>query len=117
MGAGIRSREYTEQYVGDKVKTCTDEVLLMAEIATSQTHATNSTFVHGLSSQSTHLCRTIPSISDLFQPLEDAIHQEFILSLTGCPTCSKLTRDLLVLPVRLGGLGLVNPTETSDKFL
>ena len=117
MGAGIGSREYTEQYVGDKVKTWTEEVLLMAEIATSQSHATNSAFVHGLSNQSTHLSRTIPSISDLFQPLEDAIHQEFILSLTVCPTCSKLTRDLLALPVRLGGLGLVNPKETSDKFV
>ena len=39
-----------------------------------------------------------------------------IPSITGCPPCSKLTRDLLALPVRLGGLGLVNPTETSDKF-
>ena len=34
----------------------------------------------------------------------------------GCAPPSKLTRDLLALPVRLGGLGLVNPTETSDKF-
>ena len=26
------------------------------------------------------------------------------------------TRNLLAPPVRLGGLGLVNPTETSDRF-
>lgn len=27
-----------------------------------------------------------------------------------------ITRNLLTLPVSLGGLGLVNSTETSDKF-
>ncbi len=58
-----------------------------------------------------------PSCPEQFQPLENAIHQVFIPSLTGRPPCSNLTRNLLALPVRLGGLGLVNPTTTSDhKF-
>ena len=95
----------------------TQEVLQLAEITTSQPHATYSAFVHGLSSRWTYLSRTIPGVSDLFQPLEDTIHQVFIPSLTGCAPPSKLTRDLLALPVRVGGLGLVNPTETSDKYL
>ena len=56
-------------------------------------------------------------IKDLFQPFENAIHQVLIPSITGCPPCSKLIRDLLALPVRLGGLRIVNPTETTDdKF-
>ncbi len=114
LEATIGSREYTKRYVGDKVKMWTQEMLLLAEIATSQPHATYAAFVHGLSSCWTYLSRTIPEVSDLFQPLEDAIHQVFIPSLTGCPPCSQLTRDLLALPVRLGGLGLTNPTITSD---
>ena len=32
LGAAIGSREYTEQYVGDKVKTWTQEVVQLAEI-------------------------------------------------------------------------------------
>ena len=76
--------------------------------------ATYAAFVHGLSSRWTYLSRTIPEVSDLFQSLEDAIHQLFIPSLTGRPPCSKLIRDLLALPVRLGGLGLTNPTDISD---
>ena len=114
LGAAIGSREYTEQYVGDKVKVWTQELLQLAEIATSQPHAAYAAFVHGLSSPWTYLSRTIPEVSDLFQPLEDAIHQVFILSLTGRPPCSKLIRDLLALPVRLGGLGLTNPAVISD---
>ena len=114
LGAAIGSREYTEQYVGDKVKAWTQELLQLAEIATSQPHVAYAAFVHGLSSRWTYLSRTIPEVSDLFQPLEDAIHQVFIPSLTGRPPCSKLIRDLLALPVRLGGLGLTNPTVICD---
>ena len=95
LGAAAGSREYTEQYVGDKVKTWTQEVLLLAEIATSQPHPAYSAFVHGLSSRWTYLSRTIPGVSDLFQPLEDAIHQVFIPSLTGCAPCSNLTEICL----------------------
>ena len=50
LGAAIGSREYTKKYVGDKVKTWTQEVLLLVEIATSQSHAAYSVFVHDLSS-------------------------------------------------------------------
>ena len=91
-------------------------MLQLAEIASTQPHAAYSAFVHGLSSRWTYLSRTIPGISDLLQPLENAIHQVFIPSLTGCPPCSKLTRDLLSLPVRFGGLGLINPSATSDDM-
>ena len=48
LGAAIGSREYTEQYVGDKVKVWTQELLQLAEIATSQPHAAYAAFVHGL---------------------------------------------------------------------
>ena len=98
LGAAIGSREYTEQYVDDKVKVWTQQLLQLAEISTSQPHAAYAAFVHRLSSRWTYLSRTIPEVSDLFQPLEDAIHQVFIPSLTGRPPCSKLIRDLLAIP-------------------
>ena len=61
------------------------------------------------------LLRTIPDIEDLLQPLEDAIHQYLIPALTGRPACSSIERDLLALPVRLGGLGLNNPSSLSSE--
>ena len=114
LGAVIGERKYTEQYVSDKVRTWTMQVKQLADIATSQPHAAYAAFVHGFSRRWTFLSRTIPGISDLFQPLEDAIHQVLIPSLTGRPPCSNLIRKLFALPVRLGGLGLVNPSMTSD---
>ena len=114
LGAAIGNRDFIEQYVKEKVKMWTQELHQLAEIATSQPHAAYASFTHGLSSRWTYLQRTIPDINDLFQPLEEAIHQSFIPALTGRPPCSKLTRDLLALPVRHGGMGLINPTDTSN---
>ena len=58
------------------------------------------------------LSRTIPDIAELLNPLED---QHLILALTGRQPCSREERDLLALPVRLGGMGITNPVSTSHR--
>ena len=58
---------------------------------------------------------TIPGIKDFLQPLEDVIHQSFIPELFGRPPCSPTERDLYALPVRLGGLGLINPCSAAHS--
>jgi len=67
--------------------------------------------MHGLVSKWTFLARTVPEISHLFQPLEDAIRQCFLPSLTGQNSFSDTTRDLMALPTRLDGLGILNPVQ------
>ena len=57
--------------------------------------------------------RTVPHMHHLFQPLEEAIRHNLIPALTGKIGISDLERNLLELPVRLGGLGIVNPTNTA----
>ena len=77
-------------------------------------YARTHTHVHklslGLTSKWTYLARTIPDIEDLLQPLEDAIRQQFLPSLTGQVTFGDA---LMALPVRLGGLGVINPSRQS----
>ena len=92
-----------------KVLGWTKEIEHLAKVAVSQPHAAYAAFTHGLSSRWTYLLRTIPDIQDLLLPLENAIHQSLIPALTGRPPCSTLERDLLALPIRLGGIGLYNP--------
>ena len=53
-------------------------------------------------------------LQQLFQPLEDVIRSKFIPCLTGRAPPNDLERNLLSLPPRLGGLGIPNPTTTSD---
>ena len=97
----------------------------LAEVASSQPHAAYAAHVHGLSSHWSYLLRTVPDIDDLLQPLENAIHQHLIPLenaihhlipvLTGRPPCSSIVRDLLALPVRLGGLDIHDPSATSSE--
>ena len=61
-----------------------------------------------------YVMRTIPGISPLFKPLEDAIYLKLIHSLTG-HSCSASEHEVLSLPCRLGGLGIVNPTIIADS--
>ena len=52
-------------------------------------------------------------IENLLQPLERAISDVLIPSLIG-RNCSKAERDLVALPVRMGGLGLINPSDSTN---
>ena len=112
LGAAIGSRLSVEEYVRSKVSKWVAEIGQLAQIAVSQPHAAYTAFTHGLSSRWIFLSRTLSNISELLQPLEDAIHRELIPAITGRPTCSQEERDLLALPVRFGGLGIINPTKT-----
>ncbi len=58
--------------------------------------------------------RTIPDISETLIPLEKKISEVFIPALLG-RSISPLERDILELPVRLGGMGIVNPVKISQR--
>ena len=117
LGAVVGSRSYTKEYVAGKVRKWLEEIKQLANIAQTQPHAAYCTYTHGLSSRWSFLSRTIPDISDLLQPLEEAIQQHLIPALTGRPPCSREERDLLALPVRLGGMGIINPVSSSCVFV
>ncbi|KAL5494242.1 hypothetical protein EMCRGX_G015533 [Ephydatia muelleri] len=57
--------------------------------------------------------RTIPHSSELFIPLENAIRTIFLPSLTGQSPFNDTDRNMLALPTRLGGLGIINPSLMS----
>ena len=90
-------------------------MLLLAEVAKTQPHAAYAAFIHGYVHKFSYLCRTTPNIDLLLQPLEDCIRSRLIPALTGRAPPSDTVRELLALPVRLGGLGIVNPTTLSSS--
>lgn len=98
-----------------KVRKWSEEIKQLASIAQSQPRAAYCAYTHGLSSRWSFLSHTIPNIATLLQPLEDAIQQHLLPALTGHPPCSNEIRDLLALPVRMGGMGLINPVTTSQN--
>ncbi|PFX20828.1 hypothetical protein AWC38_SpisGene14690 [Stylophora pistillata] len=58
--------------------------------------------------------KTLPDVQDLLEPFEEAISQVLIPAIVG-RKCSKLDRDVLALPVRLGGLSLSNPCHEAAR--
>ena len=58
--------------------------------------------------------KTIDFGGPSFQPLEDAIHHQFIPVVTGQTPSTPEVRQLLSLPSRLGGLNIVNPVELAE---
>ena len=46
-------------------------------------------------------------------PLETIIQTRFLPNLTGQPSFSDVERKLFALPARLGGLGVVDPSQYS----
>ena len=115
LGAALGTQEFVDQYVNDKVHHWNEELLLLVDVAQTQPHAAYAAFIHGYIHKFSYLCRTVPNIDQLLQPLEDSIRSRLIPALTGrAPPCH-IDRELLALPARLGGLGIVNPTKLSSS--
>ena len=114
LGAALGSHLFTEQYVSGKVDSWSRCVAQLSDIAKVHPHAAYSAFTHGLCNKWTYFLHTIPGISSLLQPLEVVISSKFIPALTG-RLVSDDERALLALPIRLGGLGIVDPQTVSDS--
>ena len=98
--------------MGGKVKEWVNEVTVLAEFATTQPQASYAAFTFGLRHKWTYFMRTLPDIEKLLEPLEHAISDVLIPSLTE-HNCSPTERELLALPARMGGLGLTKPSASA----
>ena len=85
-----------------------------AEFAVSQPQASYAAFAFGLRHRWTYFLRTLSDIADLLEPLERAISDVLIPVLLEHQV-TVTERHLLALPVRMGGLGLVNPVNQSRQ--
>ena len=111
LGAVIGTPTFVESYVRQKVAGWIHEIETLSSIAITQPHAAYAALTHGLARRWTYLARTIPNIADLFKPLEDIIQQRLLPSLTGRNAFNDGERDLIALPVHLGGLGIIDPSR------
>ena len=110
LGSALGSPAFVESYVNGKVKEWSDELSKLCEFATSQPHTAFSALTHG---RWIYLSRTLPNISESLSPLEQNIRLHFLPTLTGKCVFGDLERQLLSLPSRLGGLGIINPCVSS----
>ena len=114
LGAVLGSRSFLEEYVGEKVDEWVNEVTKLVDFALSQPQACYASFTFGLRHRCTYFLRTLPDIAELLEPVERAINELLIPAVTD-HTVTKVKRDLLGLPVRMGGLGFTDPVVTSSS--
>ena len=113
LGAAIGTQPFVERYVMQRVSEWVNAIERLSTFAHTQPHAAYAAFTHGLMSKWNYLLRTVPNIGDLLKPLEEVIRRQFLTSLTGQNAFNDITRELLALPTRLGGLGIANPSAES----
>jgi len=100
--------------VKNKVEKWVKDLELLSELAIEEPQCALSAFSKALCHRWAYVQRTIPDIKDLFVPLERCIQEKFIPALVG-RRVSPLYRRMFALPVRYGGLGIVNPVEAADR--
>ena len=115
LGAALGTEAFVYEFVNGKVQQWVEEVKHLSLIAQTQPHAAYSAFSHGLSSKWAYLCRIVPNIEELIQPLEDAICHHFIPALTGKSPPNDMERNLFSLLCRLGGIGITNPSKSASS--
>ena len=114
LGAALGSEEFLKKFMEAKIDDWCLEIEKLSEIARREPHSAYSAFVHGITSKWLYVMRTVPNISQLLTPLEEKIRMKLIPAITGRNAISDSERDLLALPCRLGGLGIINPTKISS---
>ena len=89
----------------------------LAQIAKTQPQPAYAVSTHGLIGRWVYSTRVSAISSAQLQPLETAIRQRLLPALTGQPSPGDDLRKLLLLPARLGGIGVIDPTDLPEKQL
>ena len=113
MGAVIGSSDFKERYVKKKIDNWIKDVEQLSDVAKDEPQLALCAFSKALCMRWCFMQRTISHISHLFQPLEDVLRERLIPAIVGRKV-SDLERRILALPVRFGGLGILNPVDTAD---
>ena len=111
----VGSEGYRDKYVSEKVKCWVKDVEDLADIAKDEPHLAYACYTKGMSHRWTYVMRTIPDIKHLLAPqIEEAIANILVPAILG-REISGLEREVMELPVRLGGFGMPNPVKTADR--
>ena len=113
LGAVIGSENFRKEYIENKVKKWSRDVQQLAAIAKDEPQLAYSAYTKAISMRWCFLQRTIPDTGQYFIPLEETIREKLIPAIIG-RKINDLERKLVSLPVRLGGLGIQDPTLSAD---
>ena len=114
MGTAIGTEEFKNIYVAEKIEEWKKLLLTLSKIAKTEPHMAYSLFIHGFRHKVTYIMRGISNTKHLFKSLDEVIDEEFIPALFNGRKRTSQVRDLIALPTRLGGLGIIIHTANCN---
>ena len=114
LGTVVGTDENKERFVNDTVETWVKQINKLSEFACTQPHAAFCAYIHGLRHRYTYVMRTIPNISMLLKPHDEAVNNLIKVSLNGY-SFNNAERQLFSLPAKFGGIGITIVSEISDQ--
>ena len=115
LGASIGSPTYKKDFVKSKVDEWASQLHTLSKIAKIYPHTAYCAFTAGFKHKLNYMMRTLDSIETNLAPIEEVINNQLIPALLEGRTVNENERELLSLPVKLGGLGITNFTKIA-KF-
>ena len=106
LGGFMGSQEGRNGYAVKLVQKWIEQIRALANIAKTEPQAAYAAFVSGFKHRLTYHIRTMSNLATPLKQLDDVITFELIPSITDGRNVSETERQLLSLPVRLGGLGI-----------
>ena len=114
LGAVVGLNENREVFVIANVSEWVKQLELPTKFACTEPHAAFSGFIYGLRHRYTYFMRSVPGISHLLKPLDDAIDTFIKVMLQGY-TFNPTEHVLFSLPAKYGGMGLISPSEICQE--
>ena len=115
LGAALGTTDYKNEFVSSLVEKWVKQIEVLSEIASYEPHAAYIAFTSCIRHKYSFYLRTIQGIDALLQPLENVLRNKLIPALTDGRHVTDDERKLLSLPPRLGGMGLIMPSEIADE--
>ena len=112
----IGTPAFVEEKIIHKVDSWIREIDQLSTIALSQPQSAFAALTHGLMSSWNYILRTCPNIATHLAPLENALRTKLIPALTGQGAPNDILRELFSLPCRMGGLGILDPSQQSPIY-
>lgn len=116
VGGFVGSEAAEAAWIDPQIDVCVDGIKALSKVAHRYPQTAFAGLSHYLQGEWQYLQRVTPNIDKAFAPVEAAIAQTFLPALFGSTVDGVAhLRPLLALPMRLGGLGIPDPTTTGSS--
>ena len=109
MGAVKGELNSCQNFAQETIETWTHQVKALSKVAQSEPHLSYIVYTLMLKNRWMYFQRTLENVGDLMKPLEEEI-RNLVEVITGRTNMSYMDRDITNLPIRYGGLGILNPS-------